>query len=331
MQLDRRTFLTASAAAAVVPAALAFAEEAKPAEAELPIVDTHQHLWDLAKLRLSWLKGAGPLNRSYVMKDYLEAVQGLGVVQSVYMEVDVDADQKEAEAEYIVDICRRKDSPTRAAVIGGLIADEGFGKYIARYRNNPFVKGVRQIVPVPASGQSPYLEKPFVAGIRLLGEMGMSFDLCASPKELLNAAKLVDLCPQTRFILDHCGNADVNWYQAAAGSGESAAAAKHEIDAWRKGIAVLSERKSVVCKISGIIARVQKGWKPDDLAPIIDHCLDSFGPDRVMFASDWPVCTQGAALREWVAALRHVVRKRPQGDRRKLWADNAIRFYGLTL
>ncbi len=72
-----------------------------------------------------------------------------------------------------------------------------------------------------------------------------------------------------------------------------------------------------------------EGWTPADLAPIIDHCLDSFGPDRVMFASDWPVCTRGAPLARWVQALREVVRTRPLADQRKLFAENAIRFYGL--
>jgi len=85
-----------------------------------------------------------------------------------------------------------------------------------------------------------------------------------------------------------------------------------------------------VCKISGIVARMPKGeWQPEQLAPVIDHCLDAFGPDRVMFASDWPVCTLGASLREWVEALKQIVSDRPPAEQRKLFHDNAVKFYRL--
>ena len=77
----------------------------------MPIIDTHQHLWDLDKFHLPWLKSAGPLNRSYVTKDYLEATRGLNVVKAVYMEVALAADEQLAEAEYVIDLCRRGDRP----------------------------------------------------------------------------------------------------------------------------------------------------------------------------------------------------------------------------
>ncbi len=341
MGISRRRFLGQSLGAAAGLGGLGIAvtpsgnaEEKKPVSTSpaIPIVDTHQHLWDLAKLRLPWLKGAGELNRSYVMKDYLEATQGLGVVKAVYMEVDVDPADQVAEAEYVLEICRQGRSPTCAAVIGGRPGAEGFRGYITRYKDSPHIKGVRQILPGPESGKAFFLEKPFVVGIQLLGELGMSFDLCMPPAALGEGAKLVDRCPGTRFILDHCGNADVKMFRPAERheSPQKAQTARRFVDNWRRGIDELAKRKNLVCKISGIIATVPKGnWTPDDLAPIINHCLDSFGPDRVMFASDWPVCTQGAALRQWVEALRHVVRDRNEADRRKLWGENAVRFYGL--
>ncbi len=87
----------------------------------------------------------------------------------------------------------------------------------------------------------------------------------------------------------------------------------------------------MICKISGVVSQMPKGqWTPDDLAPVVNHCLDEFGPDRVIFASDWPVCTRGAKLREWVAALKEIVRNRDIDQQRKLWGENAIRFYGLA-
>jgi predicted TIM-barrel fold metal-dependent hydrolase len=96
-------------------------------------------------------------------------------------------------------------------------------------------------------------------------------------------------------------------------------------------MAELARRDRVVCKISGIIARAPKDtWLPEDLAPIINHCLEVFGPDRVMFASDWPVCTRVASLHEWVGALNQVVRDRPDEKRRKMFGENAVRFYKLV-
>jgi len=285
----------------------------------LPIVDTHQHLWDLSRLRLPWLNGAGELNQSFVTKDYLAATQGLNVVKAVYMEVDVAPDQKAAEAEQIIELCRRKDSPTVAAVIGGRVASDGFKDYITRFKGSPYVKGVRQIVGKP--GQC--LEEPFVKGIRLLGELGMSFDLCMSPTLLGDAATLVERCPETRFIVDHCGNIHP---RAFGPGGDPAAVAQ-----WRRDMARLAKGKQVVCKISGIVASLPRGnWAADDLAPAVDACLDIFGPDRVVFGSDWPVCTRAATPRQWVEALRQIITRRPEAEQRKLLADNAVRFYGLA-
>ncbi len=297
----------------------------------LPIVDTHQHLWDLSKLTPPWLKSAGHLNRSYVTKDYLEATRGLGVVKAVYMEVAVADDDLLREAELVVELCRRDDNPTVAAVIGGRPAADDFAEYVTRFKGSPYVKGIRHILP----GQAPELwsEKAFLQGIRLLGELGMSFDLCMPPERLPDGASVVDECPDTRFILDHCGNADPVAFMSSSPR-EAAGVTRpppHDPEQWRRGVAALAKRDRVVCKISGIVARAPKGtWKPDDLAPIIDHCLEVFGPDRVMFASDWPVCTRAATLRQWVAALEQIVRDRPADEKRKLFHENAVRFYGLT-
>jgi predicted TIM-barrel fold metal-dependent hydrolase len=336
MSITRRRFLQSAALAAgslsfVRSAAAARQPQPSAEPPMLPIVDTHQHLWDLNKLRLSWLKSAGHLNRSYVTEDYLEATRGLDVVKSVYMEVAVDDDCLLAEAEYVIDLCKRDDNPTCAAVIGGRPASDDFEAYITRFEGSPYVKGVRHILP----GATPELwsEKQFLKSIRLLGKLGMSFDLCMPPARLPDAAEVVDRCPDTRFILDHCGNADPAAFMSETRR-EAAGVTKppqHDPDQWRRDLARLAERDRVICKISGIVARAPKEtWIPDDLAPIVNHCLESFGPDRVIFASDWPVCTRAATLRQWVEALKQIVQERPEAEQRKLFHDNAVRFYGLS-
>lgn len=336
--IHRRRFLRRAGAAALGAAAglatrprPAASQETKPVKEPdaLPIVDTHQHLWDLTKLRLPWLAGAGPLNRNHVMKDYLAEAAGLGIVKTVYMEVDVHDDDRLKEAEYVLDLCRRKDNPMAAAVIGGRPAEDGFKDYIARFKGSLYIKGVRHI---PRGGKTDlWSEKPFLAGVRLLGELGMSFDLCMPPQGLADAAKLVDACPDTRFVLDHCGNADPQAFRPAAKDAKEDRAGSHDPDQWRRDMAALAKRDRVVCKISGIVARADKDhWKPDDLAPIVLHCIEAFGPDRVIFASDWPVCTRVATLRQWVGALKEIVRARTAADNKKLFHDNAVKFYGLT-
>ncbi len=298
-----------------------------PESGAVPIVDTHQHLWDLTRFHLPWLKSSSELNRSFLPHDYEEATRGLGVVKAVYMEVAVDPDEQLAEAEYVVELCQSKSTPTVAAVIGGQPASPGFKAYITRFQGSPYVKGVRQIPPAAEGQSSLWRQKAFLAGIRLLGELGMSFDLCMAPEALPEAIHLVDECPGTRFILDHCGNADPKAFRA---DDQSERSRKHR-EQWRRDIAALAERKHVVCKISGIVARMPKGqWTAEDLAPVVEHCFEVFGPDRVMFASDWPVCTRGATLRQWVEALRQIVRTRSREFQQKLFHDNAVRFYGLV-
>jgi len=325
MKIRRRQFVRQTARATLAAGSLGAmrkivgAKEDKPPAGcpAISIVDTHQHLWDLNKFPLRWVRSSKRLNRSFVTKDYLEATRGLNVVKAVYMEVAVNRSQQLEEAQYVVELCKRDDNPTCAAVIAGRPGEEGFEKYITRFKDSPYVKGIRRILHASKKDQSLCSDKRFIHGIRLLGELGMSFDLCMPPEALPDGARLVDECPDTQFILDHCGNADPK-------------KSRKELAPWRRGIAELAQRKNVICKISGIIARANKeSWTPDDLTPIVNHCLDSFGPDRVIFASDWPVCTRVATFRQWVEALKEIVRSRGEAEQCKLFHDNAVRFYGL--
>jgi L-fuconolactonase len=332
-QASRRRFLQQSAALGVAAAAGEFPRSlpaADPAGSDLPdlpIVDTHQHLWDLERLRLSWVKGNALLNRNFLTADYLQATRGLNVVKAVYMEVAAEPEQHREEAEYVLALCRSDDNPTVAAVISGRPGEPGFAEYIRAYEGNPYIKGVRQVL----HGGTPRgycLEPTFVRSMKLLGELEMCFDLCMRSTELSDGARLADLCPDTRFVLDHCGNANVQWYSGQAADSESSV---QQRDQWHRDLADIARRENVVCKISGIIARVTpEAWKPEDLADIVNHCLDQFGPDRVMFASDWPVCTLGAPLAQWVDALKQIVASRPRAEQKKLFHDNAQKFYGLV-
>ena len=134
MLITRRQFAqqaalaTGSLAAAVKPCV---ADKASP---PVPIVDTHQHLWDLTKFHLPWLDTVQVLKKSYVTKDFLQATRGLNVVKAVYMEVDVAPDQQTAEARHVIELCKSQDHPTVAAVISGRPGSPSFGKYITQFR-----------------------------------------------------------------------------------------------------------------------------------------------------------------------------------------------------
>lgn len=287
----------------------------------LPIIDTHQHLWDLNEFDLPWTKSPGSesLNRRFLMQDYLAATAGLNVVKSIYMEVDVHPSQQEKEALMVSAICERKDTPMVAAVISGRPSSRDFKTYITKFADNPCIKGVRQVLHGDATEAGYCLQPQFVKGIQLLGELGKSFDLCMRAGEIVDGVKLVDQCPKTRFIVDHCGNMSVQ-------STDAELRAK-----WTQGMREMAQRENVVCKISGIVASAKpKTWVAEDLAPNIDFTLDTFGKDRVMFGGDWPVCTLAASYRQWVEALRKIVGGRSLIDQRKLFHDNAERFYGLS-
>jgi L-fuconolactonase len=307
--MHRRHFLKAAVAAAAVPTFAAAGETANQR-----IIDTHVHLWDLNRLRLPWIEKGTPLARSYVVKDYEAAIRGLNVVKGVYMEVDVDARDLVAEAEFVLELCRQGTSPLVAAVIGGRPAADDFGQYLGRFRGNRFLKGVRQVLHAPSTKPGFCLAPAFVRGVQLLGERGLSFDLCMRPADLGDAVKLVEACPDTRFILDHCGNGPVH---------------ARDRSQWQRDMDRLARLRNVDCKISGIVAEAREKWTADDLAPVVNHSMNAFGPERVMFAADWPVCTLRATYRQWVDALKAIVRNRPADQQQKLFHDNAVRVYRL--
>jgi predicted TIM-barrel fold metal-dependent hydrolase len=323
----RRSFLQAStalAAAHAVPALTA----AQVAQDLIPAVDTHQHLWDLSKLQLPWLKGAPEiLSKTYGLKEYEEATRGLNVVQAVYMEVDVRPEDHVLEAETLIEICRSGKSPTVAAVISGRPGLPTFDPYIRKLAQAKEIRGVRQVLHSEKAPKAMCLEAQFVKSVQLLGELNLSFDLCMRPEELSDGLALAKKCPDTRFIVVHCGNASPAAFLPAKLQDSPA---KHDPRKWRDDISALASSSNVICKISGVIASAPKGVPfTDSLAPIINHCLDAFGPDRVIFGGDWPVCLLGASYREWITTLRTLIADRPVADQKKLLHENARRFYKL--
>ena len=319
--ISRRTFLE-SANASLVAAGLASAAQSDglyPGE----IVDTHLHLWDRKVLRLPWVasaqgKARDVLAHDHLLSDYAKATEGLKVTRAVYMEVDVAEEDEVKEAEYVSRLCLEGRSPLQAAVISGRPASDGFAAYLDHFKGNQFIKGLRQVLHTPATPPKLCLEESYAKGVRLLGDRGLSFDLCLRNDQLEYGAELIDRCPGTRFILDHCGNPH---------------AGTNDLEGWRKGLAKVAGTKNrdVMCKVSGIYGNVtSEDWPADRLAPIVRAVVDLFGWDRVMFAGDWPVVNLGSSFKGWVETLKQIVRADSALNQARLFRDNAIKFYGLT-
>lgn len=320
--VDRRTFLKAAAGAvALTGSVVSAAGKGRVDQTTIPVCDTHLHLWDLKKFKLPWLSNDGvqSINHSFVMQDYAEATAGSNVAKAVYMEVNVEPSLQTKEARYALNLCERDDNPMVGAVVGGSPQSADFREYVENLAKNPYLKGFRTVLQSPDRLPGMCLKPQFVKNMKLLGELGLRFDLCMRAGELSDGARLAEQCPDTQFILDHCGNLSVQ------NTDEKLQAS------WEKGIRELAALPNVMCKISGIIVTADRdNWKPADLASNMNFCMDTFGEDRVMFAGDWPVCTLAAPFGGWLGALKEIVKHRSKRFQHKLFHDNAVRFYELS-
>lgn len=280
----------------------------------MQIVDTHQHLWDLDLFRYSWVDSIPALRRSFRMTDYLAAVNGLNVVKSVHLEADVDEPFMLQETRHLLALADQSDNPLEGIVACGRPESQTFKSYLDKIAVHPRVKGIRRILHTQPDdlGQGA----TFVQNVAALSSYGLSFDICVLAQQLSIAIKLVSKCPDVAFILDHCGVPQVK---------------EKALDPWRSHIAEIAKFPNVSCKISGLVAYADpQRWTAEDLRPFVEHAIASFGWDRVLFGSDWPVCTLSASYRQWVKALQTITQRAGEANQRKLFHDNALRVYRLS-
>jgi predicted TIM-barrel fold metal-dependent hydrolase len=279
----------------------------------MKFVDTHQHLWDKDLFHYAWLEPLPQLDRSFRLSDYRDASRDFDIEKTVFVECDVDEAQVMGEALHIL---RLADDPANR--IGGIVASgrperDGFQAHIEKLAAHPKVKGVRRILHTGADEAG--LAKIFVENVARLERYGLSFDICVLARQLPVAINLAAKCPHVQFILDHCGVPQVK---------------DQVLDPWRAQITELSNFPNVACKVSGLIAYGDPAnWTAEDLRPFIDHVIASFGWDRVMFGSDWPVCNLTASYKQWVETLLSLTHAAGEANQRKLFHDNAIRIYRL--
>ena len=280
----------------------------------MQIVDTHQHLWDLDLFHYSWLDSLPALNRSFRMPDYLEAAKGLNVVKSVHLEADVDVPYMLDETRHLLALADQLDNPLAGIVACGRPESKDFRSYLDKIAGHPRLKGIRRVLHTQPDevGQGA----TFINNVAALSTYGLSFDLCVLARQLPIAINLVSKCRDVVFILDHCGVPQVK---------------ERNLDPWRSYIADIAQFPNVCCKISGLVAYADpERWTAEDLRPFVEHAIASFGWDRLLFGSDWPVCTLSASYQQWVEALRAITQAAGEVNQRKLFHDNAVRVYRLS-
>lgn len=269
------------------------------------ILDTHLHLVYLDKFSYPWLNSVPALNRQWDIESYFAEAAGLGVEAALHMEVDVLEPQAEDETRFALGLPR----------IVGAIAQAhpeklDFPEHLERLAALTGTKGVRRLLQSDPDELSA--DDFFRANVRRLAGHNMTFDLCVQAKQLPVARALAAACPDVQFVLDHCGNPLI---------------ASGDLAAWRRDIAALAELPNVAGKISGIVNHAPKVWDAQTLRPGVEHMIESFGWDRVVWGSDRPVFTLNGTLTQWVNAAKTIVSGASVAEQEQLFWRNAERIY----
>ncbi len=278
------------------------------------IVDTHLHIIDRSALRYPWLAGVPALDRDFSYEDYALQARRAGIGSVLHMEVDVDAADIDAETVYVSGLAAQSASLLAGAIAACRPEEEGFAAALDRACRDPFVKGFRRVLHVMPDELS---ESPvFRENLKRLSGTGLTFDLCVLPRQLPRA---VGPCrprarrPVRARPLRHSGHQG-RCRAKLAGS----------------DLTDIARRPNLVAKISGVVAYADPAdWTVETLRPYVEHTIESFGWDRVVWGSDWPVCTLGGGLATWVAATHALTAGASAEERGKLLSGNARRLWRL--
>lgn len=279
----------------------------------MDLIDTHQHLIYRARIGYGWTADKPALARGdFTVADYQALTRGLGVAGTLVMEAGVDDADYRAEAQMVAGLMLVPGSgilgqiaacrPEAADMMQWLDASDGLG-----------VVGYRRILHEIDDAVSQTAE--FRRNVRSIGACGKSFDICVLGRQLPVARALALACPDTVFVLDHCGVPDV---------------AGGDFTSWAKGLARIAELPHVMCKLSGILAYCAPGTASlGVIRPYVDHVLTCFGADRVLWGSDWPVVNLGLDLAGWIGVTREILAGLSAAEALAVASGTARRIYRL--
>jgi L-fuconolactonase len=277
-----------------------------------PLVDTHLHIWNLDRIDYPWLSAIPALNKNHLIEDYTRACGSVAVSKMVFLQCECSPSQYEEELAWVTEVAARDPRIRGIVPWAPLEKGDAVANDLARLSSNSRVKGIRRIIQFEPDPDF-CLKPDFVRGVQLLPNFGFTFDLCINHTQLPNTLALVRQCPQVRFVMDHIAKPDIK-------SGR--------LDPWRSHLRELAALPNVSCKVSGLATEADhQHWKPADLQPYLDHVIECFGFDRVIFGGDWPVSTQATDYPRWIATLDSALKGSSVDELHRLYVRNAEAFY----
>ncbi|SFC47086.1 amidohydrolase family protein [Streptomyces aidingensis] len=283
-----------------------------------PLIDAHHHLWDLSVRDQDWITGEAlaPLRRDFTLADLAPRARAAGVTATVVVQT-VTVPEETPEL-----LALAADSDLVAGVVGWTdLTAPGVGEALAALRAGPGgdrLAGIRHQVQL--EGDPRWLLRPdALRGLAAVAAAGLVYDLVVLPHQLPAAAEAADRLPELTFVLDHLGKPPI----AAGDRGQRAD--------WAAAVRRLAARPNTVCKLSGMVTEADwHRWTVAGLRPYAEVVLEAFGPERLMFGSDWPVCRLAGGYRRVLAAARELTEGLAPAERDAVFAGTAARVYRLS-
>ncbi|QJD79239.1 amidohydrolase family protein [Spirosoma rhododendri] len=272
-------------------------------------IDAHQHFWHYDPVRDSWITD----DMAVIQRDFLpEDLEPVLVQNGIDGCVAVQADQSLAETQFLVQMAQTYDIVK--GVVGWVdLTAPDLRDQLSELAQYPELKGFRHVAQAEPND---FLARPaIVAGIRQLAEFGFTYDILIYPNQLKAALHLVREVPEVSFVVDHIAKPYVK---------------TGEITRWSNFMTQLAAQPNVQCKLSGLVTEADwQNWSKRDFFPYLNVLFDRFGPDRLMFGSDWPVCLVAANYTQVKTLIEEYVDPWGSDVRDKIFGANAVSFYRL--
>jgi L-fuconolactonase len=274
-------------------------------------IDAHQHFWVYDRVRDSWIDDTMEVIRKDFLPSDLAPIYKKNGIDGC---VAVQADQSEKETMFLLE--QANGNPFIKGVVGWVdLLSENVEERLAYFSQNKKLKGIRHIVQ--AESNEFMLRTDFQNGIGKLQKYELTYDILVFPTQLPAAIKLVQKFSEQYFVLDHIGKPYIK---------------EGKIKNWKRDIEILAKYPNVYCKISGMFTEADwKNWNEKDFLTYLDVVFDSFGVNRVLYGSDWPVCLLAASYKEQLKFLESYIKKFSALEREKIMGGNALEFYNLNI
>jgi len=273
-------------------------------------IDSHQHFWKFDPVRDSWIdESMSAIQHDFLPVDLKPILDKFDISACVA----VQADQSETETGFLLNIAENNDFVK--GVVGWVdLRAENIKERLALYSHHSKIKGFRHVLQGEPD-RALMLNPQFMEGIDALKAHDYTYDILIYPDQLGYTQQFVKAFPSQRFVIDHIAKPDIK---------------NKNIDKWTKGIKAIAKYGNVWCKVSGMITEADwQNWVQIDFKPYLDVVFGAFGPKRVMFGSDWPVCNVAGGYNQMLSVVQHYVSKLSIDEQARFWGLNAMEFYKL--